>query len=130
MAKPESKKSKKEQQAYLENYTRLVQRLVKISNFNTQQFLGTRPEGDPRVEYLASMEAFKNLANAQIGSIMRVLSMMLSDKKAEFHKIMEEELSSMLSNMEEAVGITGWNDNGEPQFDLQKLKEKTGHWPP
>ena len=125
----EKKEKEKENEAYLENYKQMIQRLMFISRFNVRQFLGTRPEGDPRVEYLTALESFKNLANCQITGIVRVLTMMLGDKKQEFLDIMAEELANQLKVMEDEVGISGWTDTGEPQFDLQVLREKTKGWP-
>ena len=120
---------KKESEAYMENYKQLVQRLTFLSRFNVRQFMGTRQEGDPRVDYLVGLEGFKNLANSQLSGIIRILTMMLGDKKQEFLKIMEEELGNQLKSMEEDIGVVGWTDTGEPQFDLQVLREKTKVWP-
>jgi len=129
MAKKDEEKQKQENEAYVERYKQLVERLTILSRFNVRQFLGTRPEGDPRVDYLAGLESFKNLVNAQLSGIIRVLTMMLGDKKQEFLKIMEDELINQLKVMEEEVGITGWTAEGQPQFDLQVLREKTKGWP-
>lgn len=129
MKKSEEEKQQKENEAYLENYKKQIQRLMFLSRFNIRQFLGTRQEGDPRVEYLADIERFKNLANAQLAGIIRVLTMMLGDKKQEFLDIMAEELANQLKMMEEEVGITGWAEDGQPQFDLAQLREKTKGWP-
>ena len=129
MDKAEKEKQEKENEAYKENYKRQVQRLMVLSRFNCRQFLGTRPEGDPRVDYLAGLESFKNLVDSQLSGIIRVLTMMLGDKKHEFLKIMEEELDNHLKVMEEEVGITGWTEDEQPQFDLQVLREKTKGWP-
>jgi len=125
----EKEKQEKENEAYKENYKRMIQRLYFVSRFNIRQFLGTRPEGDPRVEYLTVLEGFKNLANAQIQAIIRALTMLLGDKKQEFLNIMAEEMANQLKVMEEEVGITGWTDDGQPQFDLNILREKTKGWP-
>ena len=129
MNKAEKAKQEKENEAYKENYKRQVQRLMFISRFNCRQFLGSRQEGDPRVDYLAGLESFKNLVDSQLSGIIRLLTMMLGDKKEEFLKIMEEELDNHLKVMEEEVGITGWTEDGQPQFDLQVLREKTKGWP-
>ena len=129
MAKKETKAQKEQNEAYLENYKQLVERLYWMSRFNVKQFMGTREEGDPRVGYLAGLESFKNLANAQISGIVRVLTMMLGDRKPEFLKIMEEELANQIKAMEEDVGVTEWADDGTPRFDLKVLREKTAGWP-
>ena len=125
MKKSEKEKQEKENEAYLENYKQMIQRLYFVSRFNVRQFLGTRPEGDPRVEYLTVLEEFKNLANAQIAGVVRAMTMMLGDKKQEFMKIMEEELGNEIKSMEEELGVIGWTEEGQPQFDLAVLREKT-----
>ena len=129
MKKSQKEKQREENEAYKENYKTQIERLYFLSKFNARQFLGTRPEGDPRVEYLTTIESFKNLANAQIAGVIRVMTMMLGDKKQEFLDIMAEELASQLKVMEEEVGITGWTEEGQPQFDLNILREKTRGWP-
>ncbi|GAI06153.1 unnamed protein product [marine sediment metagenome] len=44
MKKSEKEKQEKENEAYIENYKQLVQRLTSLSRFNVRQFMGTRPE--------------------------------------------------------------------------------------
>ena len=129
MAKKTDKKQEAENQALLDEYKKQAERLYFLSKFNVRQFMGTREEGDPRVNYLAGLEGFKNLVNAQLAGIIRILTMMLGDKKSEFHKIMAEELGNQVKSMEEEVGITGWTEDGQPQFDLNILREKTKAWP-
>ncbi len=129
MKKSDKDKQEKENEAYLETYKQMVQRLTFLSRFNVKQFMGTRKEGDPRVDYLAGLEGFKHLVDSQISGIIRILNMMLGDKKQEFLKIMEEELGNELKSMEEELGVTGWTAEGSPQFDLQILREKTAGWP-
>jgi len=129
LKKSEKEKQAKENEAYLENYKQLVQRLTFLSRFNVRQFLGTRPEGDPRVDYLAGLEGFKHLVDSQLSGIIRTLTMMLGDKRQEFLKIMEEELVNELKSMEDELSVTGWTAEGSPQFNLQVLREKTKGWP-
>jgi len=129
MAKKTPKTQDAENQALLDEYKKQAERLYFLSKFNIRQFMGTREEGDPRVDYLAGLEGFKNLVNAQLSGIIRILTMMLGDKKSEFHKIMAEELSNQVKSMEGDVGITGWTEEGQPQFDLNVLREKTKGWP-
>jgi len=129
MPKKTAKAQEAENQALLDEYKKQAERLYFLSKFNVRQFMGTRKEGDPRVTYLAGLEGFKNLVNAQLAGIIRILTMMLGDKKAEFHKIMADELGTQVKSMEEEVGIIGWTDDGQPQFDLKVLREKTEGWP-
>ncbi|MBA7690677.1 hypothetical protein ES703_99208 [subsurface metagenome] len=129
MAKKDEEKRQQENEAYKENYEKQIRRLYFLSRFNSRQFLGTRTEGDPRVEYLAALESFKNLANAQIAGVVRALTMLLGDKKQEFLDIMAEELANQVKSMEEDIGVVGWTDEGQPQFDLAVLRVKTKGWP-
>jgi len=129
LKKEEKEKQEKENQARMEKYKELVQRLTFLSRFNVRQFMGSREEGDPRVEYLARLEEFKNLVNSQLSGIIRILTMMLGDRKPAFLNIMEEELANQLKVMEEELGVTGWTAEGQPQFDLQVLRERTKGWP-
>jgi len=108
MPKKQEEKQEAENQALLDEYKKRAERLYLLSRFNVRQFMGTREEGDPRVTYLAGLEGFKNLANAQLAGIIRILTMMLGEKKGEFHKIMAEELGTQVKSMEDDVGITGW----------------------
>ena len=129
MAKKETKEQREQNEAYMETYKKLVERLYWLSRFNVRQFMGTREEGDPRVDYLAGLESFKNLANSQLSGIIRILTMMLGDKKPEFLKIMEEELNNQLKALEDDIGVVTWSDDGTPRFDLGVLREKTKGWP-
>lgn len=129
MTKKSKAEEEKKNEEYLENYKKQIQRLMTMSTFNVRQFMGTRQEGDPRVNYLAGLETFKNIVNSQLSGIVRVLTMMLGDRKQAFMKIMEEELANQIKTMESDIGIVGWNEDGTPQFDLALLKEKTKGWP-
>lgn len=129
MAKKPTVEEKKKNEAYLENYKQLVERLYCLSRLNVRQFMGTREEGDPRVNYLVGLESFKNLANSQIAGIVRVLTMLLGDRKPEFLEIMAEELASQIKAMEGDVGVKEWAEDGTPRFDLPVLREKTKGWP-
>jgi len=132
--KTASKKKTEEEQAqeneaYMENYREMVKKLYVLGRIYSQQFLGNRPDGDPRVEYLAALESFKNLVNAQIAGIVRIMTMLLGKKKQEFFRIMEEELVGQLKVMEDDLGVIKWSEDGTPEFDLDKLREKTKGWP-
>lgn len=119
----------KKQQAYLENYEKMVRKLHLLSRIYIRQFLGTRPEGDPRVDYLTGLEGFKNLANAQLSGVVRILTMMLGGKKQEFLDILEEELGKQIKAMEEDLAVTSWDAQGNPTFDLQVFRQRTATWP-
>ena len=121
--------TKQKQEAYLENYRNLVRRMMFLSTFNVREFLGTREPEDPRVHYLAGLEGFKNLANAQLSGIIRFLDESKKDKKPDLFAIMAEELAAHLKEMEKDLGVTGWTEEGQAQFDLQVLRERTKGWP-
>jgi len=72
--KPRKKRVTKKDKAYVDNYRAEAEKLYKLSRFATMQLLGERPAGDPRVEYMAGLEAFKNLANTQISGIIHILN--------------------------------------------------------
>lgn len=129
MTNPQPETKEQANEAYMENYRQMVERLCILARLNTRQFLGTRPEGDPRVDYLAGLESFKYLVNAQISGLTRAVTALLGKKKPQFFQIMEEEVSGQLKAMEDELGVTGWSEDGVPVFDLDKLREKTQGWP-
>ena len=128
MSKEKQTPKQKQYEDYMENYRTLVQQLQVLSGVNVREFMGNREDGDPRVHYLAGIEGFKNLANAQLSGIIRYLNESKGSKKPDLLSIMAEELSAHLKSMEEDLGVTGWNE-GQPQFNLQILREKTKGWP-
>lgn|GEM_PF-6476320 len=121
--------TKQKQEDYLENYRNLVRRMMFLSTFNVREFMGTREPEDPRVHYLAGLEGFKNLANAQLSGIIRFLDESKEDTKPDLFAIMAEELAAHLKEMEKDLAVTGWTEEGQAQFDLQVLREKTKGWP-
>lgn len=129
MTKPRTTAQKKKIEEYMANYNKMFSRLHILSRMNVRQFLGTRQEGDSRVEYLTQMEAFKNLANVQLSTLLEVVSEMFGSKGGELLKVMEQALSQQIKSMEESLAVTGWNEDGTPQLDLKAHLEKTANWP-
>lgn len=129
MKKGEKATQKKKVEEYMANYGPMTKRLFVLSQMNVRQFLGTRVEGDPRVAYLTQMEAFKNLADVQISTLLEVVSNMFGGKGGEFLKRFEETLSEQITSMEESLAVTGWNEDGTPILNLQAHLEKTKGWP-
>ena len=129
MGKNKQDTKQKQYEAYMENYRNLVRRMMFLSSFNVREFMGTREPGDPRVHYLAGLEGFKNLANAQLSGIIRFLDESKEDTKPDLFAIMAEELAAHLKEMEKDLAVTGWTEEGQAQFDLQVLREKTKGWP-
>lgn len=129
MAKGDKATRQKKVDEYMANYGEMTKKLFILSRMNVRQFLGTRPDGDPRVEYLTQMEAFKNLSNVQLSVLLDAVSNMFGTKGGEFLKRFEEALSQQITSMEESLAVTGWNEDGTPILDLQAHLEKTQSWP-
>lgn len=41
----------------------------------------------------------------------------------------QETMTKALERMQAALGITGWDSEGNPMLDLAKYKEVTANWP-
>lgn len=114
---------------YMANYGEMTKKVYILSKMNVRQFLGTRQEGDPRVEYLTQLEAFKNLANVQLSALIEVLTDMLGKKSGVLLRKFEQTLEQQVQSMEESLAVTGWMEDGTPMLDLQAHLGKTGGWP-
>jgi len=125
--KPRKKRVTKKDRTYMENYKAEAQKLYVLSGFATQQLLGERPPGDPRVEYIAGLEAFKNLANAQISALTHLIQELIGDNE-HFREVLQRELSRQVESMEEEFCVAGWK-NGAPTFNREALAEKIKGWP-
>lgn len=129
MKKGQKETSTGENEEYMANYKALVTKLCTLSRMNVRQFLGTRADGDPRVDYLAGVESFKNLANVQLQLLLGVVYALVGTKKPEVLKMMEDELGKQIEAMEESLAVTGWREDGTPILDLKAHLEKTQGWP-
>lgn len=129
MKKGDTTTQKKKVEEYMANYGEMTKKLFLLSQMNVRQFLGTRVEGDPRVTYLTQMEAFKNLADVQLSTLLEVVSNMFGSKGGDLLKVFERTLSQQIASMEESLAVTGWNEDGTPILDLQAHLEKTKGWP-
>ena len=129
MKKPQTAAQKKKIEKYTANYEEMVNKLKVLSRMNVRQFMGTREDGDPRVNYLTEMEASKNLANVHLSTLLEVVSQMFGSKGGELLKMMEQTLSQQIKSMEETLAVTGWNKDGTPKLDLQAHLERTQTWP-
>ncbi len=128
--KPVSKKTEEKKNLYLlETYKAMVGKVHALSKVSVRQFLGSRDEGDPRVEYLTDLEAFKHLANVHLEVIMDLCIKKLGITKEEFLKSQSELISSQVESMEKDLCVTGWDQQGNPLFDLPKYAERTKLWP-
>ncbi|KKM94725.1 hypothetical protein LCGC14_1195370 [marine sediment metagenome] len=118
-----------EQKDYLDAYREEVRKLQVLSTHAVRQFLGTREEGDPRVDYLVALEAFKNMANAQISCLLRLATEKLGVSQEDFLAVATEELGKQVETMQEDLAVIGWNEDGTVKLDLQAHLEKTRGWP-
>lgn len=125
----EETKLSKEEQAYVDNWQVKVKRVLILSQEGGRQFLGTRDEGDPRVEYLTGLEAARNLAQVQIACLLRLVTEKLGVSQEDLRTVMAEEMEKQLTTMEEELGVIGWNQDGTMRLDLQAHAEKTKGWP-
>lgn len=123
------KDGKQQKQDYLENYRNMVQRLQVLSRLAVRQLIGTRANDDPQAEYVAGLEAFKNLANVHLEVIMELAIKKLGISKDDFLKLQGEQLANQIKAMEQDLCVTGWDDNGNPIFDLVAYAKRTVRWP-
>jgi len=122
--------NQEELQKYVESYREMIKKLNTLSQIAVRQFLGSRPADDPRVVYLAGMETFRNLANAQLEVLVRLATEKLGVKREEFLQMSSEEMEKQVKAMEEDLRVSGWDNDGQPIFDLQAYRERTIGWPP
>ena len=112
-----------------DEYRALATKLETLSKLAVRQFLGTRPEGDPRVDYLAGLEVFMNVATAQLAALNSMMTALLGDNVETFRKAGLAELAEQVESMEKQLAVTGWDEAGNPLFDLQASRELTKRWP-
>lgn len=107
----------------------MVKKLSTLSLVSVRQFMGTRREGDPRVEYLRSLERFHNLATAQLRALQRLAIEKLGVSREDFLNIFLEELEQQVKSMEEDLCVVDWDKQGKPIFNLQAFRTRTEGWP-
>lgn len=123
-------KQDKEAERYLADYKGMVRQLTILSRIAARQLLGTRADEDPRLEYVAALESFKNLSNVQTSVLIRLVTEKLGVKREEFLELSREELAKQIEAMEQDLCVTGWDSSGNPVFNLQAYRERTAGWPP
>lgn len=127
--KPRKKRVTKKDRVYMENYKAEAAKIYVLSVFATKQLLGERPADDPRVKYMAGLEAFKNLVNAQLSALTHLIQEVMGDKEDHFREIMQRELARQVKSMEEDFCVTDWTEEGGPIFNLPALQERIKKWP-
>ena len=127
--KQRKKRVTKKDRTYLENYKAEAEKLYVLSRFATKQLLGERPADDPRVEYMAGLEAFKNLANAQLSAIIHILTEVMGEQEDHFREVFQRELARQVLSIEKDLCVTGWTEQGAPIFNLPALQERVRTWP-
>ena len=128
--KPRKKRVTKKDRDYVDNYKAEAEKIYALSRFAATQLLGERPAGDPRLDYMAGLEAFKNLANAQLSALTHLIQeLMGDDKEAHFREIQQRELARQVESMKDDLCVTGWTEEGAPIFNLPALRERTKNWP-
>jgi len=116
-------------EAYVVNYKEMTRKVGVLSRISVGQFLGTRPEGDPRVDYLAAAECTKNLVNVQVQALLNMAVTKLGIPREEFMQVMAEEMDKYLKAIETDLCVTGWDDKGNPILNLKAYAERTRLWP-
>jgi hypothetical protein len=123
------KQVEKQNEALLGTYKQMLEKLKVLSKISARQFLGTRADDDPRLVYLTDLETFKNMANVHIEVIMEFIIKKLKVTREEFLKAQTDLISSQVATMETDLCVTGWDQQGNPLFDLAKYAERTRTWP-
>jgi hypothetical protein len=123
------KKDKEKVEAYLDKYRDKLRRLRVLSGISTRQFLGTRPEGDPRLEFLTEMLMNQHLATVQFQVLLEAAIGRDSFTREEFLDLQEAKLNEQLASIEMDLCIDHWDESGRPVFDLPKYTERTKIWP-
>lgn len=128
--KAKTKQEDKDRQAqYLENYGEMVRKVQVLSRLGIRQFIGTRPDGDPRAVYLTGLETFRNLANVHLEVITALAIKKLGVSRDDFLKLQAEELANQVKVMEEDLAVKSWDQAGNPIFDLPAYMKRTIGWP-
>ena len=112
-----------------DEYRALAAKLETLSRLAVRQFLGTRSEGDPRVDYLAGLEGAKNMLIAQVAALTSMVTAMLGDSVETFRGAGLAELQGQVESMEKELSVTGWDGEGNPLFDLKASFTQTKDWP-
>lgn len=114
----------------LDRYRLMAGRVYTLSQVAVRQFTGSRPDEDPRVQFMKEIEAFQQVAKAQLAVLARLMTEKLGIKKEDYLAMACEELENQVKVMQEDLAVRGWDQDGKPIFDLEAFKERTAGWPP
>jgi hypothetical protein len=118
-----------ELQDLLNGYMDMASKIQQLSRLSIREFLGTRPDNDPRVHYLSELETFRHLANVNLTVVMELTIKALGITQADYLKIQNQKLAELLTELQNNLGVTGWDEVGQPLLDLVKYSERTASWP-
>ncbi len=115
--------------AYMANVNEIVRRMRTLSQISTRQLLGNLPADNPRVEYATGQKLLENMTVVQLEVMNKLLIKVSGVTQEEYLKLQREQLAAQLKSMQEGLGVTDWDEEGNPIFDLQAYKEITTAWP-
>jgi len=124
-----TKSDQNKDEAYVANYKEMVKKLRGLSRVSVRQFLGTRADTDPHVEYLTDRDTFENLANVHLQVLMELTIKKLGISKEDYLKVQIDQLAIQIQAMEKDLCVTGWDASGNPIFNLVAYRERTKTWP-
>lgn len=110
----------------LVEYQRLVARVQALSRVQVRQFLGTRPEDDPRLVYLAQRECYLTLLIFQVQALTELLA---PETRQKFMTAMLKLVRKAVGDWGKDLGVKDWSTDGQPIFELPVFREKTRGWP-
>jgi hypothetical protein len=116
-------------QELLNQYMEMARRIQALSRLSIREFLGTRADTDPRVHYLTEFEVFRNLANVNLSVMMELAIKALGLSQEDYLKIQNQKIAELLTDLQQNLGVTGWDASGLPLLDLAKYAEWTKTWP-
>lgn len=116
-------------QGYMKAYTEIAAKMTQVSRIRARMFLGVRQENDPRLLYLVELETLVQVTVAQTEALATCVSMLLGPGSTEYMLAAQETMTKALERMQNVLGITAWDESGDPIFDLAKYKEVTQNWP-
>jgi hypothetical protein len=116
-------------QAAVINYKEMTRKVGVLSRITVRQLLGTRPETDPRTEYMTTLEMRVIMSGMQQEVLLELAITKLGLSRDDFLKAMTEKMQETVKAFEDDLCVQDWDDAGNPIFDLAKYAERTKLWP-